>query len=153
MEARATMTYLGMPGPVWCMIAGLCYGCLNIFAKLGFEHGLVVSRLLLMRHGITLIGSFTWGTLVRGVDFNLTKYPRKAMSIVFFRSFLAMISKYMQYSSIAFIPLSMSSTVSFTTGPIFGAVIAWFAITEFVNYRQFIAILFGILGTIMITMP
>ena len=47
----------------------------------------------------------------------------------------------------------MSSTVSFTTGPIFAATIAWFSIGELVKVKEFIAIAFGIMGTVMITMP
>lgn len=153
MEQRATMTYLGLTGPMWCILAGFCYGSLNIFAKLGFENGLVVSRFLIMRHGVTMIGSYVWGKLVRKIDFNLGKYERKQVMLLFLRTFLAMISKYMQYAAIAFIPLSMSSTISFTTGPIFAAALAWFAIKEIVNFKELIIILMGILGTIMITMP
>ena len=71
MEARSNMTYMGLTGPIWCMIAGLCYGSLNIFAKLAFELDLPVSRFLLLRHGITMVGSYTWGKLVRDIDFNI----------------------------------------------------------------------------------
>jgi len=75
------------------------------------------------------------------------------MKIVIFRSVLNLISKTMQYSAIALIPLALSSTISFTTGPIFAALLAWVLIREHLSPIEMVVIILGILGTTMLTMP
>jgi drug/metabolite transporter (DMT)-like permease len=47
----------------------------------------------------------------------------------------------------------MSSCVSFTTGPIFAAVLAFVMIREKLKCNEIVPILLGIIGTCMITMP
>lgn len=47
----------------------------------------------------------------------------------------------------------MSSCVSFTTGPIFAGLVAYILIGEKLSMSEVVAILFGILGTMMLTMP
>jgi len=124
------MTFMGMTGTIWCLLAAICYGMLNIFAKLGFERGLLVSRLVVYRHGLTMVMAYLFGKLVRDIDFDLRKHDRKAIGATFLRSSLVMISKLMQYAAISYIPLSISSTISFTAGPIFGALIGFIMIRE-----------------------
>lgn len=75
------------------------------------------------------------------------------MLIVLGRSILSLFSKSMQYAAISYIPLSMSSCISFTTGPIFAAIFAFIMIREKLTLGEIVPILFGILGTMMITMP
>jgi drug/metabolite transporter (DMT)-like permease len=47
----------------------------------------------------------------------------------------------------------MSSCVSFTTGPIFAGLLAFILIKEKLSLSEVVAILFGIVGTTMLTMP
>lgn len=97
--------------------------------------------------------AYTFGKLCRGINFDLREHDSRAVVVTFLRSSLAMISKIVQYTAISYIPLSMSSTISFTTGPICGALIGFVMIRERLSITQALIILFGILGTIMITMP
>jgi drug/metabolite transporter (DMT)-like permease len=64
-----------------------------------------------------------------------------------------MISKSMQYAAISLIPLTLSSCISFTTGPIFSALIAFILIKEKLTRPEMIAIALGICGTAMLTVP
>ena len=153
MHEKVNKTFLGLTGTIWCLIAGLCYGIQNVFAKLAYERGLLISRFIIIRHAMLVIGSYIFGKLVRGIDFDLRKQDWSVMKIVVFRSVLNLISKSMQYSAISLIPLALSSTISFTTGPIFAAILAWVLIREKLSVVEMVTILFGILGTSMLTMP
>jgi drug/metabolite transporter (DMT)-like permease len=96
--------------------------------------------------------SYVFGKL-RGISFDLRQYDAKIIGIIFFRSFLSLISKSCQYAAIAYIPLALSSTISFTTGPIFAAIFAFVLIREKLSVTEFVTILLGILGTTILTMP
>ena len=85
--------YLGLPGAIWCVIAGLCYGTMNVFAKLAYERGMIISRFVMMRFVVLLAFSYLFGKIVRKTDFDLRKYDRKSILIVFFRSCLSLFSK------------------------------------------------------------
>ena len=47
---KAKDTYLGLSGTMWCLLAGLCYGTLNLTAKMSFESGMTVTKFILWRH-------------------------------------------------------------------------------------------------------
>ena len=51
-------------------MAGLCYGTMNVLAKLAYADGMILSRLILMR--FTLLGflSYSFGKIVRKADFD-----------------------------------------------------------------------------------
>jgi drug/metabolite transporter (DMT)-like permease len=144
---------MGLTGFVWCVLAGLCYGTMNVFAKLAYNNGMIVSRFILTRFIILFVMSYIFGKFVRGTNFDLRKYDKKVLMIVFGRSCLSLLSKTMQYSAISYIPLSMSSCISFTTGPIFAAILAFVMIREKLKFNEILPIIFGIVGTCMITMP
>ena len=146
-------TYLGLSGVIWCVLAGLCYGTMNVFAKLAYSRGMLVSRFVMMRFAVLAIASYIFGKLVRKTDFNLTIYEPRVIGIVFLRSALSLLSKTMQYAAISFIPLSLSSCISFTTGPIFAGLLAFVLIREKLSISEVVAILCGIAGTTMLTMP
>jgi drug/metabolite transporter (DMT)-like permease len=137
---------------VWCLFAGTCYGIQNIFAKLAYEKGLAVNRFIFIRFAVMFICSFTFGKL-RGISFDLRQYDRKIIGVIFFRSSLSLISKSCQYAAISYIPLALSSTISFTTGPIFAAIFAFCLIKEKLSKTEIVTIVLGILGTTMLTMP
>ena len=86
-------TFLGLSGTIWCLIAGLCYGSMNVFSKLSYEKGMIVSRVTFMRFFVLFVSSYTFGKLKRGVNFDLRKYDRKVILVIVFRSFLSMCSK------------------------------------------------------------
>ena len=94
-KQQVDTTYLGLTGPVWCLLAGLCYGLLNLFAKLSFEAGMSVPHFILWRHVYQALFSSSFGTLVRGVDFNLFNYPREVNSVLIGRSLVNLVSKSM----------------------------------------------------------
>lgn len=153
LKARVNDTYLGLTGTIWCVIAGLCYGTMNVFAKLAYERGLPISRFMLSRFAVLFSASYAYGKLVRKTDFDLRKYDKGIIGVIFFRSCLSLISKTMQYSAISFIPLSLSSCISFTTGPIFAAILAFVLISEKLHWHEVLPISCGIVGTMMLTMP
>lgn len=51
------------------------------------------------------------------------------------------------------IPLALSSTIQFTSGPVIGAIMAFILIKEKLSQKEWIAVLLGIIGTTLITMP
>ena len=144
---------MGLSGVIWCVLAGLCYGSMNVFTKLAYSNGMIISRFVMMRFFVLGLASYIFGKLVRKTDFDFRKYDSSVIMFVFFRSALSLVSKSMQYAAISYIPLSMSSCISFTTGPIFAGILAFILIKEKLTLRETIAILFGILGTMMLTMP
>ena len=87
--------YLGLTGSIWCVIAGLCYGTMNVFAKLSYERGLEVSRFVLMRFFVLLTCSYTFGKVVRKTSFDLRKYNKKVVTMIFLRSAMSLVSKVM----------------------------------------------------------
>ena len=123
-----------------------------MFAKLAYQQGLQVPTLILMRHLVLLIGAYCLGKF-RGINFDLRIYPRESIKLVFKRAFLNMVSKSMQYAAISLIPLTLSSCISFTTGPIFAAIIAFLLIKERLSNPEMVAIALGICGTAMLTVP
>lgn len=152
MSENVGRTFLGLTGVVWCIIAGLGYGTQNVFAKLGYEQGLAVPTFILIRHMVLFIGSYTFGKL-RGINFDVRAYPRDAMSLVFQRCIIGSVSKSMQYGAISLIPLTLSSCISFTTGPMFSALVAFLLIGEKLSRAEVVALALGIIGTAMLTMP
>lgn len=153
LKAKVNDKFMGLPGFVWCVFAGLCYGTMNVFAKMAYQKGLLVTRFTLIRFLTLFVMSYIFGKLVRGTNFDLRKYNKKILLIVFGRSCLSLVSKSMQYAAISYIPLSMSSCISFTSGPIFAAVLAFILIREKLKMNEIFPILLGIIGTCMITMP
>ena len=153
LKALVNDTYLGLSGVIWCVMAGLCYGTMNVFAKLAYSKGMLVSRFVMLRFAVLAIASYLFGKLVRKTDFNLTVYEPRVIGVVFLRSALSLLSKTMQYAAISYIPLSLSSCISFTTGPIFAGLLAFVLIREKLSISEVVAILSGIVGTMMLTMP
>lgn len=144
---------MGLTGPIWCLLAGVCYGLLNLFAKLSFEAGMKVPHFILWRHVYQALFSSSFGMAVRGVSFNLFNYSSEVNKVLIGRSLINTISKSMQFASIAYIPLSLSSTISFTTGPMFAAVLAFIVIGERLDCLDVTTISFGVLGTVVLSMP
>jgi len=138
---------------MWTISAGLCYGIMNVFAKMAYSKGMLVSRFVMIRFLMIWVCSYIFGKLVRKTNFDLRQYDKKIIGLIFFRSFLSLISKTMQYASISYIPLAMSSCISFTTGPIFSALLAFILLKEKLTCSESFSITCGIIGTIMITMP
>lgn len=99
-----------------------------------------------------LTGAYLFGKL-RAINFDLRVYPRESIKLAFQRSILGLISKTMQYAAISYIPLTLSSCISFTTGPIFSAIIAFIIIREKLTCVEICAVTLGITGTAMLTMP
>lgn len=152
MYQNVDKTLFGLPGIVWCLIASMGYGSMNVFAKLGYERGLQVPTFIFIRHLVLLIGSYTAGKC-RGINFDLRIYPKDSMRLLSKRVLIGLFSKSMQYAAISYIPLTLSSCISFTTGPIIAALLAFFIIGERLTIGETSAIIFGILGTAMLTMP
>lgn len=153
LKAKVNDKFMGLSGFVWCVFAGFCYGTMNVFAKLAYKKGLLVTRFTLIRFFTLFLMSYIFGKAVRGMNFDLRKYDKKILLVVFGRSCLSLASKSMQYAAISYIPLSMSSCISFTSGPIFAAILAFVLIREKLRLNEIFPILLGILGTCMITMP
>ena len=86
-------TFMGLSGVVWCIFAGIGYGSMNVFAKLAYGEGMIVSRFIIIRFAVMAIASFTFGKFVRKTDFDIRKYPGKSIGLIFFRSVLTLCSK------------------------------------------------------------
>ena len=84
---------MGLSGVIWCVFAGLCYGTMNVLAKLAYNDGMILSRLVLMRYVVLVALSYSFGKLVRKTDFDIRKYDFGAIMLVFFRSALNLFSK------------------------------------------------------------
>ena len=69
------------------------------------------------------------------------------------RSALNFASKICQFSAVAFIPLTLSSIISFMTGPLIAAIIAFILIREQLSIIEGVTIGLGVLGTVILTMP
>lgn len=124
---------------------------MNIFAKLAYNDGLAVSRFITMRFLVLTIGSYVFGRFFRKTDFSLGKIKSKKLIVA--RALITILAKALQYTSILYIPLSLSSCISFAAGPIIAYIIAFMLIREKLSASEFIPIVCGILGTAMITMP
>ena len=106
------------------------------------------------RHLVLAIGSYIIGKCILKADFRVWKaYPLDILKLIIFRSILNTISKTCQYAAISYIPLALSSTISFTTGPIFAAILAFIIIKERLSPIECGAVTLGILGTTLLTMP
>ena len=73
--------------------------------------------------------------------------------MILFRCLLNTISKAMQFSAIQFIPLALNSIITFTTGPFFGAALAFLLIGERLSRFETWCIIGGVYGILMLTMP
>jgi drug/metabolite transporter (DMT)-like permease len=144
---------MGISGVIWCVFAGLCYGSMNVFAKLAYSNGMLVTRFIMMRFFLLAALSYIVGKSCRKQDFDIRKLSKNTIGYVILASSIGLVSKSMQYSAVKYIPLSMSSCVSFTSGPIFAGLLAFLLIREKLSIGEIIAILFGIVGTMMLTMP
>ena len=154
MIEKVNNKFMGLSGPVWCLFAGLGYGCNNVLFKLAYERGAIVSRAILTRHLVLAIGSYVFGKCILKADFRVWKaYPYDILKLIFLRSIFNTISKTCQYAAISYIPLALSSTISFTTGPIFAAILAFVYIGERLSLVECGAVTLGILGTTLLTMP
>ena len=126
---------------------------MNVFAKIAYSKGMLVSRFVMLRFAVLALASYIFGKLFRKTDFNLTVYEPRIIGVVFLRSALSLFSKTMQYAAVSYIPLSLSSCISFTTGPIFAGLLAFVLLRETLSRAEVVAILSGIAGTMMLTMP
>ena len=84
---------MGLSGIIWCVFAGLCYGTMNVLAKLAYQDGMTTSRLVLMRFFLLGLLSYGFGKIVRKDDFDFRKYDPKVIGFVFFRAALNCFSK------------------------------------------------------------
>lgn len=143
----------GIHGAIWCVVAGIGYGVTNIFNKEAYERGLSVAQFLFLRHIVLLVGSMLLGHFCRGVNFDLRVYERDHLKIPFYRSILAIFAKLMAYSSVAMIPLTMSSCIQFVTAPMFAALVALICICEKLSCADTASVAVSLLGVLMVTMP
>ena len=111
-----------------------------------------MSRYILIRHTVLLVLSYSIGKCKK-VNFDYRKQNRSVVLIILLRAFLGMISKSANYASISFIPLTLSGCIGYCTGPIFAAGVAYILIREKLSCFELVAIMFGILGTAIMTMP
>lgn len=123
-----------------------------MFAKLAYKRGLSVSKFIFIRHLVLTMGSFTFGK-IRGYNLNIFSYDPEIVMLVFLRAGFGLISKTCQYAAISFIPLTLSSCISFTTGPIFAAILAFAVLGERLSVMESISVASGVIGTSMLTMP
>mmetsp|Transcript_11329 Transcript_11329/g.19084 ORF Transcript_11329/g.19084 Transcript_11329/m.19084 type:complete len:112 (-) Transcript_11329:869-1204(-) len=111
MTQNLSKSVLGMSGAQWCLLAGLLYGLQSVFTKEAYENGMKVTRFILIRHLVLMIASYVFGKLVRGVNFDLRAYDLSSIKSLLIMSTLKLVSKSLQYTAIAFIPLALSSTI------------------------------------------
>ena len=93
LEEKVNERPLGLHGAVWCIIAGCCYGAMQVFAKQAYDGGLTVGQFLLARHFILAFHSYILGKCCRNVDFNLTKYSFDELKFPMAKAGLAVFAK------------------------------------------------------------
>jgi len=75
------------------------------------------------------IGSFLTAKCIQKTSV-FSSYNSSNTIFIFLRSFVSCLSKCCQYGAVALIPLALSSTIQFTTGPVIGAIMAFILIKE-----------------------
>ena len=95
LKEQTSDRYLGFTGSIWCLIAGLCYGVMNVFAKLAYDKGMTVNRFVFIRFFTLMIFSYLFGRFARKTSFNLCKYNKKVILLIFMRAALSLFSKVM----------------------------------------------------------
>ena len=68
MKDRVDNKVFGLSGLVWCALAGLLFGFNNIFFKLAFLKGALVTRSVIARHLVMAIGSFFTAKFIQKVS-------------------------------------------------------------------------------------
>lgn len=150
---KTNTTYLGLSGGIWCLLAGICYGALNVSAKLAFESGVSIAHFFLFRGLSQTVFSYLLGKHYRGTNFSFNEINNEARFVLLTRSSVNAISKVIQLLAISFIPLALSSTISFTTGPLFAAMVAFIVLQEHLTTIEMLTVSLGVLGTVILTMP
>ena len=144
---------LGTHGAVWCVIAGACYGLMQIFSKQAYERGLSVAQFLLIRHLCLLFFSYSIGRFCMKINFDMRQYSVEQLRIPMIQAVLALFAKIMAYQGIFMIPLTVSSCIYFTSAPVFAGLLGLMCICERLNLRETLTIALSIVATLMVTMP
>jgi uncharacterized membrane protein len=92
MKDKVNTKVFGLSGIVWCALAGLLFGCNNIFFKLAFQKNALVTRSIIARHLVMTIGSFFTAKCLQKTSV-FSSYNSKNTVYIFLRSLVSCLSK------------------------------------------------------------
>ncbi|BCD62688.1 hypothetical protein NitYY0826_C1571 [Nitratiruptor sp. YY08-26] len=132
-------------GVLYMLFASLLFAGMGVFAKL-LSQNLPSLEVVFFRN---VFGVFLVGT-------SLVHKPMRHEGgkplLLFFRGFIGFLALLMFFYDIAHIPLGEAMTYS-KTSPIWTAIFAYLFLHEVLNNRQWMAIIIGFLGIVLITDP
>ena len=131
---------------LWMLFASLNFALLNTLVKyLSAEFSL--SQIIFFRSFFAIVFIFPWL-----LNSGLLSLKTKSYKLQLARSSVALAAMYLWFFSISKIPLAEATAINFTA-PIFGALCAIIFLKEEIKKRRFIAIIFSILGALIIIKP
>ena len=131
---------------LWMLFASLNFALLNTLVKY-LSEDFSLSQIIFFRSFFAIIFIFPWL-----LNSGLYSLKTNSIKLQIARSSVALAAMYLWFFSISKIPLAEATAINFTA-PIFGAICAVFFLKEKIKKRRFIAILFSILGAIIIIKP
>ena len=131
---------------LWMLFASLNFALLNTLVKyLSTEFSL--SQIIFFRSFFAIVFILPWL-----LNAGLLSLKTKSYKLQLARSTVALAAMYLWFFSISKIPLAEATAINFTA-PIFGALFAIIFLKEKIKKRRFIAIIFSILGALIIIKP
>ena len=131
---------------LWMLFASLNFALLNTLVKyLSGEFSL--SQIIFFRSFFAIIFILPWL-----LNTGILSLRTKSYKLQIARSSVALAAMYLWFFSISKIPLAEATAINFTA-PIFGALCAILFLKEKIKKRRFIAIIFSILGAMIIIKP
>ena len=137
---------LRIKSALWMLFASLNFALLNTLVKyLSTEFSL--SQIIFFRSFFAIVFILPWL-----LNAGLLSLKTKSYKLQLTRSTVALAAMYLWFFSISKIPLAEATAINFTA-PIFGALCAIIFLKEKIKKRRFIAIIFSILGALIIIKP
>ena len=130
----------------WMLFASINFALLNTLVKyLSSEYSL--SQIIFFRSFFAVIFILPWL-----INSGLSSLKTKSLKLQIGRSLVAVAAMYLWFFSISKIPLAEATAINFTA-PIFGAICAIIFLGEKIKKKRFLAIIFSIIGAIIIIRP
>ena len=153
MKESVNKTFMGLPGAIWCLMEGLTNGVLSVLLKLAYQYGIIVSICNLIRHITMLVGSYLFGKCCYQVNYDYRQYNTNVVKTIFLISFMKLICRSVDILAVDLLPVSVYMTINTCASPFFSGVIAYFKIGEKLSLSEWVGIMLGLTGILILTMP
>ena len=131
---------------LWMLFASLNFALLNTLVKY-LSTDFSLSQIIFFRSFFAIVFILPWL-----LNTGLLSLKTNSYKLQLARSTVALAAMYLWFFSISKIPLAEATAINFTA-PIFGALCAIIFLKEKIKKRRFIAIIFSILGALIIIKP